>query len=115
MEPRIQYTKTEDGVNIAYYAIGQGPAVLYLIMPRRASSSSTWEKEGHSVVVAEDGLVAVEEARRRAPDLLILDVMMPNSDGHDVCRIIRAETQIPILILTDANNRTNAATNGDGG
>ncbi len=69
--------------------------------PRQARIVKLYlEDEGHSVVVAEDGLRAVEEVRRRAPDLLILDVMMPNLDGHDVCRIVRAETQIPILILT---------------
>ncbi|MDJ0960975.1 MAG: response regulator transcription factor [Acidimicrobiia bacterium] len=58
------------------------------------------EREGHSVVVAEDGLRAVEEFRRRVPDLLIVDVMMPNLDGHDVCRIVRDESDVPILLLT---------------
>ena len=69
--------------------------------PRQARILSLYlEREGHSVVVAEDGLRAVEEVRRREPDLLILDVMMPNLDGHDVCRIIRAESDVPILLLT---------------
>jgi len=58
------------------------------------------EREGHSVVVVKDGLRAVEEVRRRTPDLLVLDVMMPNLDGHDVLRIIRAESDVPILMLT---------------
>jgi len=58
------------------------------------------EREGHSVVVVTDGLRAVEEVRRRTPDLLVLDVMMPNLDGHDVLRIIRAESDVPILMLT---------------
>lgn len=58
------------------------------------------EREGHSVVVTEDGLRAVEEFRRRVPDLLILDIMMPNLDGHDVCRIVREESDVPILLLT---------------
>lgn len=58
------------------------------------------EREGHSVVVVEDGLRAVEEVRRRTPDLLVLDVMMPNLDGHDVLRIVRAESDVPILMLT---------------
>ena len=58
------------------------------------------EREGHAVVVAADGLRAVEEFRRRLPDLLILDVMMPNLDGHDVCRIVREESDVPILLLT---------------
>ncbi len=58
------------------------------------------EREGHAVVVADNGMVALEEVRRREPDLLILDVMMPKLDGHDVCRILRAESEVPILLLT---------------
>jgi DNA-binding response OmpR family regulator len=58
------------------------------------------EREGHSVVVADNGLAALEEVRRREPDLLILDVMMPKLDGHDVCRILRQESDVPILLLT---------------
>ena len=58
------------------------------------------EREGHSVVVADNGLAALEEVRRREPDLLILDVMMPKLDGHDVCRILRQESEVPILLLT---------------
>ncbi len=58
------------------------------------------EREGHSVVVADNGLAALEEVRRRQPDLLVLDVMMPKLDGHDVCRILRQESDVPILLLT---------------
>lgn len=69
--------------------------------PRQARILTLYlEREGHSVVVAPDGLRAVEEFRRRVPDLLILDVMMPNLDGHDVCRIVRDESDVPILLLT---------------
>lgn len=59
--------------------------------------------EGHEVVVVHDGRSALDEVRRRAPDLLVLDVMMPRLDGHDVCRILRAapETEaLPVLMLT---------------
>ncbi len=58
------------------------------------------EREGHAVVIADNGMAALEEVRRREPDLLILDVMMPKLDGHDVCRILRAESDVPILLLT---------------
>ena len=69
--------------------------------PRQARILTLYlEREGHSVVVAPDGLRAVEEFRRRVPDLLVLDVMMPNLDGHDVCRIVREESDVPILLLT---------------
>jgi DNA-binding response OmpR family regulator len=58
------------------------------------------EREGHSVVVVGDGRAALDQARRRRPDLLVLDVMMPRVDGLDVCRILRAEDDIPIIMLT---------------
>src|SRR5262245_50941292 len=58
------------------------------------------EREGHSVVTVEDGRAALEQARTRAPDLLVLDVMMPKVDGLDVCRVLRAESKVPILLLT---------------
>ncbi len=58
------------------------------------------EREGHAVVVVGDGRSAVDEARRRRPDLVVLDVMMPGMDGFDVCRILRFETDIPVVFLT---------------
>ncbi|MFD3440974.1 response regulator transcription factor [Streptomyces sp. NPDC058685] len=59
------------------------------------------EREGHTVTLVRDGRAAVEEIRHRAPDLLILDVMMPKTDGLDVLRILRAETyELPVLMLT---------------
>ncbi len=58
------------------------------------------EREGHSVVVATTGLEALQEIRRRQPDLVLLDVMMPELDGHDVTRIIRAESDTPIIMIT---------------
>ncbi len=58
------------------------------------------EREGHSVLVVNDGRRALEQSRSRKPDLLVLDVMMPGVDGFDVCRILRAESDMPILLLT---------------
>lgn len=58
------------------------------------------EHEGHTVVVAEDGLAALAEYRRAAPDLAVLDVMMPSLDGIDLCRLIRSESRIPIIVVT---------------
>jgi len=58
------------------------------------------EREGHSVLTVGDGRAALEAARTRRPDLLILDVMLPEVDGLDVCRIVRAESQVPILLVT---------------
>ncbi|MEE6259058.1 response regulator transcription factor [Plantactinospora sonchi] len=58
------------------------------------------EREGHSVLVVGDGRTALEQCRTRRPDLVILDVMMPVMDGLDVCRILRTESNVPILLLT---------------
>ncbi len=58
------------------------------------------EREGHSVVVVHDGRAALDEIRRQPPELLVLDVLMPKVDGLDVCRILRRESDLPVLMLT---------------
>ncbi|WP_435204414.1 response regulator transcription factor [Micromonospora sp. bgisy143] len=58
------------------------------------------EREGHTVVVVGDGRAALEQVRQHPPELLILDVMMPKVDGLDVCRILRRESDLPVLMLT---------------
>jgi DNA-binding response OmpR family regulator len=56
--------------------------------------------QGYEVRVAGDGFIAVETAREFIPDLVLLDVMLPGIDGFEVCRILRQETNVPILMLT---------------
>ncbi len=56
--------------------------------------------EGHSVEVAPDGPAALVAARERPPDLVVLDVMLPGIDGVEVCRRLRAGSDLPILMLT---------------
>jgi DNA-binding response OmpR family regulator len=56
--------------------------------------------EGYRVLTATDGLAALEVARKEQPDLVVLDVMLPGLDGFEVCRILRRETHVPILMLT---------------
>ena len=58
------------------------------------------KKEGYQVEVAGDGLTALEMARNNKPDLVVLDVMLPGMDGFEVCRILRQESNIPVLMLT---------------
>jgi len=55
---------------------------------------------GYAVEVAEDGVAALESAREQAPDLVVLDVMLPGLDGLEVCRRLRAADDVPILLLT---------------
>lgn len=58
------------------------------------------EKNGFRVVTAADGQSALIVARREKPDLIILDLMLPNIDGREVCRILRRESDVPIIMLT---------------
>jgi len=58
------------------------------------------EREQHQVLVAYDGREALELARQCAPSLIILDWMLPKVDGLDICRILRVESQVPIIMLT---------------
>ncbi|MBI2935133.1 MAG: response regulator transcription factor [Chloroflexi bacterium] len=57
-------------------------------------------KEGYDVVAAVDGIEAVNLARRDHPALVVLDLMLPGLNGLEVCRILRRETAVPILMLT---------------
>lgn len=58
------------------------------------------QQEGFRVVSAEDGLTALERARTQTPDLMVLDLMLPRLNGWEVCKRIRAESDLPILMLT---------------
>ena len=55
---------------------------------------------GYDVVTARDGAQGLSFARRGKPDLIVLDLMMPEMDGLDVCRAIRRESNVPIIMLT---------------
>ena len=57
-------------------------------------------RQGYTVMTAGDGQAAVDQARAFKPDLLVLDIMLPVFDGFEVCRILRQEMNMPILILT---------------
>lgn len=58
------------------------------------------EAEGYSYISAYDGDQALEMAEKENPDLIILDLMMPKKNGIDVCREIRAKSNVPIIMLT---------------
>jgi two-component system alkaline phosphatase synthesis response regulator PhoP len=58
------------------------------------------EKHGYRVISAGDGPAALTTARSEKPDLVILDLMLPRMDGRDVCRTLRQESDVPIIMLT---------------
>ena len=58
------------------------------------------EKEGYEVAIAYTGLKGVEKFREVQPSLILLDVMLPEMDGWSVCRTIRSESKVPIIMLT---------------
>ncbi len=57
------------------------------------------EHEGYTVDTAADGLAGLEKALKE-PDLIILDVMLPKMDGHEICTRVRAKSRVPIIMLT---------------
>jgi two-component system alkaline phosphatase synthesis response regulator PhoP len=58
------------------------------------------EQAGFEVVSAHDGKKAMQIARNERPDLVVLDLMLPEMDGWDVCRALRKESEVPIIMLT---------------
>jgi two-component system response regulator RegX3 len=62
--------------------------------------SEALEREGFSVEVAASGDGGIDAASRRPPDIVLLDLMLPDLDGKDVCRSIRSESSVPIIMLT---------------
>jgi len=58
------------------------------------------EQAGYRVESAADGQAALVEARRRHPALVVLDLMLPGLDGWEVCRRLRAESDVPVIMLT---------------
>jgi len=57
-------------------------------------------REGYTVIEADNGVTALDLAREQQPDLIILDVMLPELDGLTVCRTLRREMDVPIVLLT---------------
>ena len=73
------------------------------------------ERERHTVVVVPDGAAALDLVRRQPPDLLVLDVMLPGMDGLAVCRALRAESDLPVLMLTARSTEDDLLTGLDVG
>jgi two-component system, OmpR family, response regulator RegX3 len=68
------------------------------------------EREGYQVAVAADGREAIERFRSQSPSLVILDLMLPEISGLDVCRVIRAESDVPIIMVTAKDSEADKVT-----
>jgi len=68
------------------------------------------EREGYAVSVATDGRRAIERFRSDPPSLVVLDLMLPELSGLDVCRMIRAESDVPIIMVTAKDSEADKVT-----
>src|SRR5918994_6921578 len=66
----------------------------------RDALSYTLRSEGYRVVLAANGVEAIQTVRRQRPQAVVLDVMLPGIDGLQVCRTLRSESTVPILLLS---------------
>ncbi len=58
------------------------------------------DRDGYQVLTAHNGLEALRVAREGYPDLIVLDLMLPDIDGLEICRTLRRESAVPIIMLT---------------
>src|SRR4051794_11044810 len=81
-----------------------GPVAIILLVEDDRSARVALElaltRLGHSVTVRETGELGLREVRERRPEIVVLDVMLPGIDGVEVCRRIRADDSLPIILLT---------------
>jgi len=85
-------------------AMTTAPAKTVVVVDDEPTLTSTLkynlEREGYRVLTAADGAAALKIARAERPDLMLLDLMLPVMGGLEVCRILRREMSLPILMLT---------------
>ena len=102
---------------LSYYYKENNMGSLVLIVDDESSGRETLqsvlEGEGYELEMAENGLQAIEKAKRLLPDVILLDVMMPGMTGFEVCQRIRNDPQIaeiPIIVLTALDDRESLLT-----
>lgn len=66
----------------------------------RETLARNFRAEGFDVLSAADGLEGLQLAREKTPDLIVLDLMLPQMDGLSVCRVLRRESDVPVIMLT---------------
>jgi DNA-binding response OmpR family regulator len=95
--------KEPDHVQSSDDTTTQNPFRVLIIEDDESLASTVryaFQRRGHHVTVSHDGLEGVKTARGLRPDVIILDLMLPNIDGREVCRYLRGWTDAPILMLT---------------
>jgi DNA-binding response OmpR family regulator len=90
---------TSVGVRARVLVVEDEPIINQAVTDRLAA-------EGFEVRQAYDGPTAVDAAAAWTPDLLVLDVMLPGFDGHEVCRRVQAQRPVPVLMLTARDDET---------
>lgn len=91
---------SERAESVSAKATGERILVVDDERPIAESLRFALEREGYAVVEAHDGMTALDAARAQDFDAIVLDVMLPEISGFEVCRILRRETSVPILLLT---------------
>ncbi len=84
----------------------------------RESAEALLMKEGYNLIFAENGFEAIELAKKHEPDLILLDIMMPQMDGFEVCRKIREDktiAEIPIILVTALDDKDSKITGLEAG
>lgn len=85
--------RTADGMAPKILVVDDDPAISEML-------TIVLEAEGFEPVAVTDGAVAVDAFRAESPDLVLLDLMLPGMNGIDICRVIRQESAVPIVMLT---------------
>jgi DNA-binding response OmpR family regulator len=89
----LGYLRTEVQVNARILVVDDEPPIVDML-------AYNLERANFEVVVARDGEEALAKAHQEQPDLIILDLMLPRLDGLEVCRALRRERDVPIIMLT---------------
>ncbi|MEE9594938.1 MAG: response regulator, partial [Candidatus Hydrothermarchaeales archaeon] len=88
--------QTEGILMVKILVVDDEPDILYLV-------NKVLSNKGYTVIKASSGLDAIDKVKKEKPDLVLLDVMMPEMDGWETCKIIRADDETkdtPIAMLT---------------
>ena len=91
------------------YAMGAGRRTVLMVEDETSITeplSEALQREGFATEVARTAAEALQVAARTQPDLVLLDVMLPDGSGYDVCRSLRAESEVPIIMLTARGEET---------